>query len=185
MALNTSPSLSAPMIESVQHSLTNPLPTRRFLAIVVTIGNIHGLGGIPLKQADGYTNVVVSQSTPNERVLLSFDEVNNIFRGPDIRIVVPPQKCGKSNALFAGPSVTGAGCALASIDLGGVAFESEATGYFVHFGAFLLDGHPAYSPFGLMWRKRAAEFRYRWASRPGALSPATLSRASQPNHIGL
>jgi hypothetical protein len=46
--------------------------------------NIDGLGAIPLKLADGSTNFTSSQCPANAQIPITYDGVNNVFRGPSV-----------------------------------------------------------------------------------------------------
>jgi hypothetical protein len=63
--------------------------------------NIDGLGAIPLKQADGVTNLTSAQCGANAPLAVIYDAVNSVFRGPASSTTVT----GGS-----GSSVTGGSC---------------------------------------------------------------------------
>jgi hypothetical protein len=63
--------------------------------------NIDGLGAIPLKQADGVTNLTSAQCGANAPLAVIYDAVNAVFRGP----AAPTTGTGGS-----APSVTGGSC---------------------------------------------------------------------------
>jgi hypothetical protein len=64
--------------------------------------NIDGLGAIPLKQADGVTNLTSAQCGANAPLVVIYDAVNAVFRGPAASTTVTGGTA---------PSLTGGSCA--------------------------------------------------------------------------
>jgi hypothetical protein len=84
--------------------------------------NIDGLGAIPLKQADGVTNLTSAQCGANAPLALIYDAVNSLFRGPAASTTVSGGSA---------PSVTGGACpnqVVTAISTNGVPTCTTVTG---------------------------------------------------------